>query len=207
VIRSPGSASPTRMARRPPGPGHVRFTEEHRLVHFVDGDWERQLLVVAHELLGIYVAHTWLQEAAPRSGPAGPNALRYFDRCLAIMAALPASPATKMEALGMLTGVVSLLHVPRPAHPDPRILFGALDPQAHPHLTAPTSRSASQTSSSEHSPACSTACWRHSAWLPKRQTPGARAPREYAKDPIRGRSAWWSTPVTSVQGLLVDWRR
>ena len=102
-----------------------------------DGDWEHQLLVVAHELLGIYVAHPWLAEAAFGSGPAGPNALRYFDHCLAIMAALPASPATKMEALGMLTGVVSLFaRAAASPPPDPRTLFAALDPQAHPHLTA-----------------------------------------------------------------------
>lgn len=102
-----------------------------------DGDWEGRLLVVAHELLAVYVAHTWLAEAAFGSGPAGPNALRYVDRCLAIMAALPASPATKMEALGMLTGVVSLFARAAASPPlDPRILFGALDPHAHPHLTA-----------------------------------------------------------------------
>ena len=102
-----------------------------------NGDWESQLLAVAHELLGVYIAHTWLGEAAFGSGPAGPNALRYFDRCLAIMAALPARAATKMEALAMLTGVVSLFaRAAATQPPDPAILFAALDPQAHPNLTA-----------------------------------------------------------------------
>ncbi len=92
---------------------------------------------MARELLGVYIAHTWLGEAAFRSGPAGPNALRYFDRCLAIMAGLPASPATKMESLGMLTGVVSLFaRAAAGQPPDPAILFAALDPRAHPNLTA-----------------------------------------------------------------------
>jgi AcrR family transcriptional regulator len=102
-----------------------------------NGDWETQLLAVARELLGVYIAHTWLGEAAYRSGPAGPNALRYFDQCLAIMAALPASAATKMESLAMLTGVVSLFaRAAASQPPDPAILFAALDPQAHPNLTA-----------------------------------------------------------------------
>ena len=92
---------------------------------------------MAHELLRVYTAHSWLSKAAFGSGPAGPNALRYFDRCLAIMAALPASAATKMEALGMLTGVVSLFaRAAASQPPDPAILFAALDPQAHPNLTA-----------------------------------------------------------------------
>jgi hypothetical protein len=92
---------------------------------------------VAHELLRVHVGHTWLGEAALGSGPAGPNALRCFDRCLAVMAVLPASTATKMEALGMLNGVVSLFARAAASQPrDPRILFGALDPQAHPHLAA-----------------------------------------------------------------------
>ena len=102
-----------------------------------DGDWESQLLAVAHELLRVYIAHSWLGEAAFGSGPAGPNALRYFDRCLAIMAGLPARAATKMEALAMLTGVVSLFaRAAASQPPDPAILFAALDPQAHPNLTA-----------------------------------------------------------------------
>lgn len=86
---------------------------------------------------GISSARAWGTVAARVSQMSGPNALRYFDRCLAILAALPASPATKMEALGMLTGVVSLFaRAAASPPPDPRILFGALDRQAHPHLTA-----------------------------------------------------------------------
>ncbi len=61
----------------------------------------------------------------------GPNALGYFDRCLAILVGVPASNAAKMEALAMLTGVVSLFARPLPRQAsDPSALFSALDPQA-----------------------------------------------------------------------------
>lgn len=102
-----------------------------------DGQWQTQLLAVANDQLRVYRAHPWLGSAGFGAGPAGPNALRHFDRCLAIVSALPASNAAKMEALAMLTGVVTLFARPTAGRPaDPRILFSALDPQAHPHLAA-----------------------------------------------------------------------
>jgi AcrR family transcriptional regulator len=101
----------------------------------VNGDWSRQLLAVAHEQRRAYHAHPWLLAASVDAGMLGPNALAYFDRCLAILAGVPASSAAKMEALAMLTGVVSLFARPAPAS-DPAALFSALDPQAHPTLAA-----------------------------------------------------------------------
>ena len=102
-----------------------------------DGTWQQQILAVAGDQLRVYRAHPWLVVAGLGSGPIGPNALRYFDRCLAIMAAVPASNAAKMEALAMLTGVVTLFARPAASQPvDPRILFSALDPEAHPTLAA-----------------------------------------------------------------------
>lgn len=102
-----------------------------------DGDWSRQLLEVAHAQLTLYRAHPWLVAASLEGGPIGPNALRHFDRCLAILDAVPAPGATKMEALAMLNGVVSLFARPVPEDAaDPGLLFAALDPVAHPHLTA-----------------------------------------------------------------------
>lgn len=102
-----------------------------------DGQWQSQLLAVAKDQLRVHRAHPWLVTAGFGVGPAGPNALRHFDRCLAIMAGLPASNAAKMEALAMLTGVVTLFARPAASEPaDPRTLFSALDPQEHPHLAA-----------------------------------------------------------------------
>lgn len=102
-----------------------------------DGDWTRQLLQVARSQLALYRAHPWLVAASLEAGDIGPNALRHFDRCLAILDGVPATGAVKMEALAMLTGVVSLFARPAPAQAsDPSQLFAALDPVAHPHLTA-----------------------------------------------------------------------
>ena len=67
-------------------------------------------------------------------------ALDHFDRCLAILAPVPASTVTKMEAIALITGVVSLFARDeagtgsRPVAPAQ--LFGAADPERHPHLLA-----------------------------------------------------------------------
>lgn len=107
-----------------------------------DGQWKRQLLAVAHEQLRVYQEHPWLVSAGLGTGPIGPNALRYFDHCLAILGGVPASNASKMEALAMLTGVVTLFARPGASQAaDPRLLFSARDPHAHPHLTAALIRS------------------------------------------------------------------
>ncbi len=101
------------------------------------GDWEEQLVDVAREQLRVYGDHPWLVTAGFRPGPAGPNALRYFDRCLAILADVPASSATKMEGLAMVTGVVTLFARPaRGDGVDPSTIFSAIDRAAHPHLAA-----------------------------------------------------------------------
>lgn len=104
-----------------------------------EGTWRERILAVAIEQRDLYAMHPWLMtaEAGPGAGSMGPQALRYFDRCLAILAEVPASPTTKMEALAMLTGVVTLFARPVAAESaDPRALFAALDPQEHPTLTA-----------------------------------------------------------------------
>ena len=102
-----------------------------------DGTWTQQLLAVAHDQLRVYRAHPWLVEAAMRPGPMGPHALRYLDTCLAIMSEVPASTTAKMEALAMITGVVTLFARPEAGVPsDPRLLFAALDPQTQPTLAA-----------------------------------------------------------------------
>jgi hypothetical protein len=70
-------------------------------------------------------------------GPTGPIALRHFDRCLAILDGVQVPGTAKMETLAMLTGVISLFARPGPEQgADPSRYFAALDPVAHPHLTA-----------------------------------------------------------------------
>ncbi len=113
------------------------------------GDWEQELLFVARDLLRVHLAHPWLVVVGTVSGPIGPKALRCFDRCLEILAALPAGNAAKMEALAMLFGVVTLFAQAGTREPvDAGTLFSALDPEAHPHLAAvlgASGRSASDT--------------------------------------------------------------
>lgn len=102
-----------------------------------EGRWQDQILAVATDQLRLYLAHPWLAEPGLGSGPAGPHALTYFDRCLSIMVAVPASNAAKMEALAILTGVVSLFARAASTQPvDPRVLFSGLDPGAQPTLAA-----------------------------------------------------------------------
>ncbi|MGI5185137.1 TetR/AcrR family transcriptional regulator [Dactylosporangium sp. CA-152071] len=112
------------------------------------GDWLDDLVEVAREQLALYRRHPWLTEAA-RRGTFGPRAVNYFERCMAIMAPLPTAASTKMETMGVLTGVVSLFAQPVPGNPPPgdpaaeerkrasaAQLFSLVDPQAHPNLTA-----------------------------------------------------------------------
>lgn len=102
-----------------------------------DGDWGRQLLEVARAQLALNRAHPWLVAASLEVGITGPNTLRHFDRCLAILDGVQVPGTAKMETLAMLTGVVNLFARPVPEHAsDPSLYFAALDPVAHPHLNA-----------------------------------------------------------------------
>ncbi|MDG6103410.1 TetR/AcrR family transcriptional regulator [Dactylosporangium aurantiacum] len=113
------------------------------------GDWLDGLIGVARDQLALYRRHPWLSEAARRVSTFGPNTITYFERCLAIMAPLPQPASVKMEAVAVLTGVVTLFATPTPMNPppdDPQAvqrqqaaaaqLFAMLDPVTHPHLTA-----------------------------------------------------------------------
>ncbi|MEV0128841.1 helix-turn-helix domain-containing protein [Dactylosporangium sp. NPDC050688] len=113
------------------------------------GDWLDGLVGVARDQLALYRRHPWLSEAARRVGAFGPNTVAHFERCLAIMAPLPEAASVKMEAVAVLTGLVSLFATPTPMNPpadDPQAvqrqqavaaqLFAMVDPVAHPHLTA-----------------------------------------------------------------------
>lgn len=121
------------------------------------GDWLDDLVGLARDQVALYRSHPWLTEAARRPGAFGPNTVNYFERCLRIMAALPSVPSAKMEAVAVLTGVVSLFAQAAPAGPAPddpqaaeqrqaaaAALFSLVDPEAHPHLTAAFSHPAPQ---------------------------------------------------------------
>jgi AcrR family transcriptional regulator len=124
------------------------------------GDWLGDLVGLARQQLALFRRHPWLTEASRRAGAFGPRTVDYFERCLAILAPLPSATNVKMEAVAVLTGVVSLFSVPTPMNPPPvdpdateqakaaqrqhvadqkeavaAQLFALIDPAAHPHLT------------------------------------------------------------------------
>jgi AcrR family transcriptional regulator len=96
------------------------------------------LIALANQQLTLYRRHPWLISASTRGGTFGPNATDYFEECLQIMVPLSCSTARKLEAVAMMTGVVSLFARPAAtaAADDPPNPFAAASPERHPHLTA-----------------------------------------------------------------------
>ena len=92
-------------------------------------------MALADDQLALYRRHPWLLEAGLRGGAFGPNATDYFECCLRIMAPVDRGTAAKMEAIAMMTGVVSLF-ARTPADAAPSNPFGAISPDAHPYLSA-----------------------------------------------------------------------
>lgn len=67
----------------------------------------------------------------------------YFEYCLRILAPLPRPTATKLEAVSMITGVVSLFVQGESAQrraAAPALLFSAASAEAHPLLIAALTR-------------------------------------------------------------------
>jgi AcrR family transcriptional regulator len=82
----------------------------------------------------LYLGQPWLLDARPARSAPGPNTLAWFDHCLRAMASLDRPTVSKMEAIGVLNGVIMLFTRSQlaPAALD----FGAMDPARHPLLTA-----------------------------------------------------------------------
>ena len=103
------------------------------------GSWLDDLVALANDQLALFRRHPWLLEASLRGGAFGPNATDYFEYCLRIMAPLTCGTATKLEAIAMITGVVSLFARSASAQGQvvsPSRLFSTANPDAHPHLIA-----------------------------------------------------------------------
>jgi AcrR family transcriptional regulator len=99
------------------------------------GSWLDDLQALAGDQLALYRRHPWLLEAGLQGGAFGPNATDYFECCLRILAPVDRGTAAKMEAVAMITGVVSLF-ARTPTDAAASNPFGALNPSAHPYLTA-----------------------------------------------------------------------
>lgn len=117
---------------------------ELRLNREPAGSWLADLVALAEDQLALYRRHPWLLDAGMRGGVIGPHATDYFEDCLRIMAPLPAGNDIKMEAIAMITGVVSLF-ARVPSAPvravDPASVFGSASPDRHPRLVAALSES------------------------------------------------------------------
>lgn len=104
-----------------------------------DGPWLDAMVDLAHDQLALYRRHPWLLEASLQVGSFGPRAMDYFERCLHILSPLPNPAGQKLEAVGLLTGVVSLFArtgvAPEPdSAANAAAAFAAVDPAAHPLL-------------------------------------------------------------------------
>ncbi|WP_073862590.1 TetR/AcrR family transcriptional regulator [Streptomyces sp. CB01249] len=73
------------------------------------GRWLDDLLVLARQSRGVYLAHPWLLDATATRTPLGPQTVTYLERALAALAGLDAAPRTKLEAIAILNAVVSTL--------------------------------------------------------------------------------------------------
>lgn len=112
------------------------------------GDWLADLLTLARQSRGVYLAHPWLLDATASRSPLGPNAVAYLEHALAALAELTASPRTKLEALGILGAVVAALtraevaqrragqSIPQWQQAQAEYLSRVATPATHPHLAA-----------------------------------------------------------------------
>ncbi len=108
------------------------------------GNWLDDLVALARDQLALYLRHPWLLEASLRPVAFGPRTMDYFEHCLRIMAPLTCGTTAKMEAIGMITGVVSLFargaSAAQSRAASPARLFGTAIPEAHPYLIAALTR-------------------------------------------------------------------
>lgn len=73
------------------------------------GSWQRQMLELGRQARDIYRRHPWMIEALDSTPGLGRNGLAYLEHALDVLAATPASGRTKLEAVGVFSGLVRLL--------------------------------------------------------------------------------------------------
>jgi AcrR family transcriptional regulator len=97
-------------------------------------DWLSELVRLAEATRSLYLAQPWLLDARPAHSAPGPNTLSWFEHCLRAMKQLDRPAPTKMEAIGVLNGVIMLFA--RSASTPTAFDFSAIDATRHPHLTS-----------------------------------------------------------------------
>jgi AcrR family transcriptional regulator len=97
-------------------------------------DWLSEMVRLAQTTLQLYLAQPWLLDVRPARSVPGPNTLSWFEHCLRAMHALDRPARTKMETIGVFTGVIMLFA--RNATAPAAFAFDAVDPARHPLLTS-----------------------------------------------------------------------
>ncbi|WP_035856701.1 TetR/AcrR family transcriptional regulator [Cryptosporangium arvum] len=112
----------------------------------VSGDWLADALAIGHDLRALYLRHPWMVEIHPGATGIGPNGVAYLEQGLAALSVLDRPAQAKLEAVAMLSGVVSLfardeLSTRSAATADGRAatakyLAAVVTPERYPHLAA-----------------------------------------------------------------------
>lgn len=112
------------------------------------GHWLDDLLALARQSRGVYLGHPWLLDATATRTPLGPHAVTYLEHALSALADLDVSPRTKLEAIAILSAVVSALTraeviqslagqtIPQWQQVQAEYLTQVTKAGRHPHLTA-----------------------------------------------------------------------
>jgi AcrR family transcriptional regulator len=91
-----------------------------------------ELVRIAGATRALYRENPWLMDVRPAHSAPGPHTLAWFEHCLVAMAPLALPGPSKMEAIGVLNGVVMLFarSETSPSGYD----LSAATPQLHPYL-------------------------------------------------------------------------
>ncbi|WP_240746930.1 TetR/AcrR family transcriptional regulator C-terminal domain-containing protein [Cryptosporangium phraense] len=108
------------------------------------GDWRADVLAIGADLRALYRRHPWLLDIQPGATGIGPNGVAYLEQGLAALSPLDRPAGTKLEAVAMLSGAVSLFARDEAsgasgATPDgraatARYLAAVVTPETYPHL-------------------------------------------------------------------------
>lgn len=95
-------------------------------------DWLDEMVRVADATRSHYRRHLWLLDVRPQRSAPGPHTLAWFEHCLRAMSTLDRPGMSKMEAIGVVNGVVMLFA--RSESAPAAFDLSAVTPDRHPYL-------------------------------------------------------------------------
>ena len=98
------------------------------------GDPVEDLVAVGRDLLELYRRHRWLADVRQAVTTPGPHVVDHLERCLAVLAPVQAGVRSKMEAIALVTGVVTLFSQQAAGGSTTRLTADSAD--RWPHLAA-----------------------------------------------------------------------